>query len=148
MPARRAAGKRSRSPSPSFDNPLRWGGGNSRPRRTLYLGSVIVKQFKGPAKNQKAILDTFQEEGWPTRIDDPLPHIPDQDPKERLHDTIKSLNRHQVHRLLVFEGDGTGEGVQWRQVDQTFTRASPELLLICQSTVRIIGSSMAQKCCY
>src|SRR5207248_6678580 len=29
-------------------------------RRTLYLGSVIVKQFKGPAKNQKAILDTFQ----------------------------------------------------------------------------------------
>src|SRR2546423_13929783 len=37
MPARRAAGKRSRSPSPSFDTPLRWGGGNSRPRRVVLV---------------------------------------------------------------------------------------------------------------
>jgi hypothetical protein len=26
--------------------------------------------------------------------------------------------------LLVFEGDGTGEGVQWRQTDQSFTKGS------------------------
>src|SRR6267143_1893 len=37
MPVRRAAGKRSRSPSPPFDNPPLWGGGNSRPRRVVLV---------------------------------------------------------------------------------------------------------------
>jgi hypothetical protein len=28
-----------------------------------------VKRFRGPAKNQTLILDAFQEEGWPGRIE-------------------------------------------------------------------------------
>jgi hypothetical protein len=36
------------------------------------------------------------------------------DPKVRLHDTIKALNRHQVFEVLRFLGDGTGRGIAWR----------------------------------
>jgi hypothetical protein len=82
-------------------------------RQELRLGRLIVKQFKVPAPNQAMILTAFQEEEWPTRIDDPIPPNPDQDPKRRLHDTINTLNRHQKHRLVHFLGDGTGEGVRW-----------------------------------
>jgi hypothetical protein len=101
-----------RSGKPSMANP------NSTPkwdleRRELRVGSHIVKQFKTPAANQERILAAFEEEGWPARIDDPLPPQIDQDPKRRLHDTINSLNRNQKRRLIRFMGDGTGEGIRW-----------------------------------
>jgi hypothetical protein len=79
----------------------------------LTVGPVLVKRFKWPAVNQETLLSAFQEEGWPPRIDDPLPPQPEQDSKRRLHDTIKSLNRNQRQRLLRFKGDGTGEGARW-----------------------------------
>jgi hypothetical protein len=82
-------------------------------RRALLVGPKIVKQFRLPSPNQVAILSAFQEEDWPNRIDDPLPPRPEVDPKRRLHDTIKSLNRYHKSRLLRFSGDGTGEGVTW-----------------------------------
>jgi hypothetical protein len=83
---------------------------------TLYLGSQIVKRFKRPSPNQELILATFEEEGWPDRIDDPLPQVNGIDPKRRLHDSIKWLNRNQTTRLLQFSGDGSGEGVRWQAV--------------------------------
>jgi hypothetical protein len=84
-----------------------------RDRQELRLGGVLVKQFKVPAPNQEVVLAAFHEEGWPVRIDDPLPGHPDQDPKRRLHETITSLNRKQRHRLIHFMGDGSGQGVLW-----------------------------------
>ena len=84
-----------------------------RDRRELRLGDRVVKQFKVPAPNQETILAAFEEEGWPYRIDDPLPPHMDQDPKRRLHDTINKLNRHQRHTLVHFRGDGTGRGICW-----------------------------------
>lgn len=84
-------------------------------RRVLTLNGLIVKQFKWAAVNQEAILAVFQEEGWPSRIDDPLPPESDQDTKRRLSDTIKCLNRKQTNRLIRFHGDGSGEGVIWEQ---------------------------------
>lgn len=55
----------------------------------------------------------FEEEGWPPRIDDPLPPLAQLDPRRRLHDTIKALNRKQKRALLRFMGDGSGEGIRW-----------------------------------
>lgn len=95
-----------------------------RDRQELRLGDVVVKQFKVPAPNQERILATFEEEGWPVRIDDPLPPANDQDPKARLHDTIVSLNRNQKRPLLRFYGDGTGQGVRWGIVVVPKTPAS------------------------
>jgi hypothetical protein len=81
-------------------------------RRHLWLGPVLVKQFRQPAKNQETILAAFQEECWPPRIDDPLPGGDNQDAQDRLHDTIKRLNRQTV-RLIRFLSDGTGQGILW-----------------------------------
>ena len=85
-------------------------------RQELRLGDAIVKQFKVPAANQERILAAFDEEGWPVRIDDPLPPNSDQNPKRRLHDTINSLNRNQKQNLLRFTGDGSGQGIRWELV--------------------------------
>jgi len=82
-------------------------------RRELRLGDKIIKVFKLPSPMQEAILMAFEEEGWPPRIEDPLPGHPDLLPKRRLHDTIKSLNRNQKNSLIRFMGDGTGEGIRW-----------------------------------
>jgi hypothetical protein len=88
-------------------------------RRTLHIGSQIVKRFRLPAANQEAVLSAFQEEGWPHRIDDPLQPCGDLSAKERLHFTIKRLNQHQRQRLIRFSGDGTGEGVCWEHIAAT-----------------------------
>jgi hypothetical protein len=87
-----------------------------RDRQELRVGSFVVKQFKVPAVNQERLLAAFEEEGWPVRIDDPLPPQKDQDPKRRLHDTINSLNRKQRYPLIRFLGDGTGQGVRWQLI--------------------------------
>ncbi len=82
-------------------------------RRQLRVGSEVVKEFKLPSPNQETVLTAFEEEGWPPRIDDPLPPLPQLDPRRRLHDTIKALNRKQRHLLVRFMGDGSGEGIRW-----------------------------------
>ncbi len=81
--------------------------------RELCWGNYLIKQFRLPAVNQETVLAALEEEGWPLRIDDPLPQTPDIDPKVRLHDTIKALNRHQRRRLIRFRGDGSGSGIRW-----------------------------------
>ena len=85
------------------------------------MGDVIVKQFKVPANNQHRVLTAFEEEGWPERVDDPLPPRDGVDPKRRLHDTINSLNRHQRNALIRFFGNGTGDGVLWQSVESLKT---------------------------
>ncbi len=86
-------------------------------RRELRINGIIVKRFKWTAVNQEAVLAAFDEEGWPSRIDDPLRPHPEHDSKRRLSDTIKCLNRKQTNRLIHFRGDGTGEGVVWEIVE-------------------------------
>ncbi len=86
-------------------------------RRELRLGSVIVKKFRCRAANQESVLAAFQEDGWPARIDDPLSPVENIEPKRRLADTVKCLNRKQAKPLLKFAGDGTGEGVTWRKLE-------------------------------
>ena len=88
---------------PSWDNQ----------RRILRVGERIVKQYRVPSLCQQAILDAFEEEGWPPAIDDPLPPQFDQDPKRRLRDTVKSLNTSQTNALLRFRSDGSGCRVLW-----------------------------------
>jgi len=83
-------------------------------RRELLFEARLIKQFKVPAYNQQAILAAFDEEGWPIRIDDPLPPKEGKCPKERLHQAIKNLNRNQKEQLIRFAGDGSGTGVCWQ----------------------------------
>ena len=85
-------------------------------RHELRLGKTLVKRFKQPSPSQEAILQAFQEEGWPDRVDDPLPPDPEIEPQRRLSDVVKRLNRSQQNFLLRFMGDGTGEAVLWKLV--------------------------------
>jgi hypothetical protein len=87
-----------------------------RERRELVVGGQLVKRFRVPAASQERVLDAFEEEGWPQRIDDPLPLTANIDARARLHDAIKNLNRHHVHRLIVFQGDGRGVGICWKRI--------------------------------
>jgi hypothetical protein len=89
-------------------------------RQELLLGRQVVKQFKVPAPNQEIVLSAFEEEGWPPRMDDPIPPHHEIDPKRRLHDTINSLNHCQKTALLRFLGDGSGKGIRW-EIDNDLT---------------------------
>jgi hypothetical protein len=88
----------------------RWDGHELR-----FLG-VLVKRFKKTAPNQEALLDEFESRRWPRQVEDPLPHIEDVSPVDRLHDAIKRLNRSLDVPLLHFGGNGKGTGVYWRSV--------------------------------
>lgn len=94
--------------------------------RQLCINGKTVKRYKWHAINQETILAAFQEEEWPLRIDDPLPPQPQQDPKRRLSDTIKCLNRKQANNLIHFRGDGTGEGVTWELIEQNGSNGKHE----------------------
>ena len=97
-----------------------------RDRKELRIGNFVVKRFRWPAENQERVLNAFQEEGWPSRIDDPIVPHANICPKRRLHDTLKCLNRKQDNEIIKFRGDGTGQGVlleiNWKAIngDQAF----------------------------
>lgn len=101
-------------------------------KREFSYGGKLLKRFRRSAPNQERLLAAFEESGWPQRIDDPLPVDAEIVPAQRLHDTIKQLNRTLVEPLLHFHGDGTGRGVCWRPTRtarriRKKTRISPNL---------------------
>jgi len=87
-----------------------------REAREFWLGDVLIKRFRRPAPLQHLILSSFQELGWPRRIDDPLPKQIGLDRKLRLRDTIKRLNSNQRNRLIRFRGGGRGLGITWEVI--------------------------------
>src|SRR5262249_40324421 len=90
----------------------------NRDMHELRVRGQLVKNLKQPAPDQDAILSSFEELGWPRRIDDPLPRKPSgQDPKLRLRDAIKRLNQRQNPHLVHFRGDGRGQGIIWEIAD-------------------------------
>lgn len=88
-------------------------------RRELIVASTVVKRFRQVSPNQTTVLAAFEEEGWPDRIDDPLPQDEEIEPKERLRAAIRSLNNHQRPRRVLFFADGTGSGVCWRFLQES-----------------------------
>jgi len=87
-------------------------------RRELRVGEWLVKRFRVPAGNQELVLSAFEEECWPTYIDDPLPMKAEIVPKQRLHNVINRLNSGQLVPILRFQGNGNGEGVGWHMLPQ------------------------------
>jgi hypothetical protein len=97
--------------------------------RMLWLGSTLIKRFTVPATNQELVLAAFDQHGWPSCIDDPLPPSPAINPKRRLHDTINRLNRGHQRRLVRFSGSGNGLAIRWARVSraqQIATKPAPQ----------------------
>ena len=92
----------------------------------LWLGDVLVKQFRSPGPHQVAILNAFQEQGWARkRTWDPIPRghgESAEDAKRRLHNTIKNLNRGLKPGTIRFHGNGTGQGIYWDYDDRIVQR--------------------------
>ncbi len=82
-------------------------------RRELRVGTQLAKRFQQPAPCQEQVLAAFQEQNWPERMDDPLPHATGINPKDRLHDTVKNLNRFQANSFIHFFCCNNGRGVGW-----------------------------------
>jgi hypothetical protein len=96
--------------SPRSKNP-RW----DPAARTLWLGSKLIKHLTVPAANQELILAAFEEQHWPSCIDNPLPPANGIDAKRQLHDTINRLNHSHKRPLIRFTGNGKGLGICWRR---------------------------------
>lgn len=75
----------------------------------VFRGAIVKRITKLlQAKHAIQVLDVFQLEGWPNRIDDPLPGGADRD---RLKNVLKGLNAGLG--VIRFERDGTGKGIRW-----------------------------------
>lgn len=81
------------------------------------------KTYRDDAEWQTTILQCFQEIGWASRIDDPLPGIAmkSQERKEsaridRLRNTVKNLNKSVKGWGIRFGLDGTKTGIFWEVV--------------------------------
>jgi hypothetical protein len=86
--------------------------------RELRYRGRLVKRFRRAAPNQEGVLNTFEELGWPARVDDPLPPERGTDPAERLRETVKSLNRGQQGPLLLFRIEPDQRGVRWAALEE------------------------------
>ena len=82
-------------------------------RYTLALDGEVIKQIHRPnqAWKQLRILKVFEEEGWTSRIDDPLPRTGRESDLRQLGEAVRSLNR-RLQRI-AFRRDGSGEGIRW-----------------------------------
>lgn len=103
------------------------GGGKenvSKPRwlkdkRELWFEGKIVRRIRNStrAKNIVAILDTFEECGWPPQIDDPVTAGGDSSQRRR---TIESLNKAMKRIHFSCVGDGLSFG--WEILKQRTRR--------------------------
>lgn len=75
----------------------------------LRFDGVVVRRVTGlkRSSNMVRVLDAFEEDGWPPRIDSPLLKSDSQ----TLHNTLHQLRDGLL--AITFEADGTGEGICW-----------------------------------
>lgn len=76
----------------------------------IFNGEKIIK-YRQRATNQMAVLESFEELGWPAEIDSPLRRSDNVDTAEQVQETVKSLNRKQTS--IRFSTNGRGTGFHW-----------------------------------
>jgi hypothetical protein len=85
----------------------RWDG----ERRELYFGNNLCKEYRVRAPNQISILEAFENDGWPKRIDDPISSGADNATRQRTSDAVRALN---INDYIRFELAGDREGILWK----------------------------------
>jgi hypothetical protein len=79
----------------------------------LLVGNEVVKTLATQAKNQRAILDRFQAEGWPISTCDPLPMHHQRNPQQ-VTDTVKDLND-RLSKMVFHAKDGSIVWWDWKK---------------------------------
>jgi hypothetical protein len=83
----------------------------------LWLGAVVVKRVRPDAVLQRQVLRQFQLQGWRDEVDDPLPIRGCRDPKARVRETVRALNRGQHGPVrVVFHATQALLGYRWELV--------------------------------
>lgn len=79
----------------------------------LWFGNAVIRRIGRPqqAKNIVLILDSFESDGWPRRIDDPITAGGDSSTRRR---AIESLNKGL--KAIRFSCAGDGEGFCWEEI--------------------------------
>lgn len=75
----------------------------------LSFRGQVVRSYSPRGTNCLPVLIAFEEEGWPRRINDPLPVGKNA---QRLSNTIRALNKKL--RAIEFYAGGDGESFGWR----------------------------------
>ena len=92
-------------------------------KRELWYGGQVILRLKNRAENQHAILNTFQNQGWPTRVEVRLPNGTSENSENtRLNDARTKLNKKLQQGTIRFAGDHSGAGCTWSRVP----KKSPE----------------------
>ena len=126
------------------------GGGTenvSKPRwlkekRELWFEGKIVRQIRNAsrAKNIIAILDAFEDSGWPTQIDDPVTSGGDSSQRRR---TIESLNKDL--KRVRFSCAGDGESFRWEILPQRSRRKTAKKIAGTKTAGRAASPSAAKR---
>ena len=121
-----------------------WNRETGEPR---FNGAVVKKVRIAVAGNSVKVLDVFQEEGWPSRIDDTLDPFNDQ---QRLDENIKRLNenletirfRAEVERGKGFAGSSP-PGTARRKSEIPLNARNRHGTVIRQVALRLLSSVVA-----
>jgi len=91
-------------------------------RRRLFLGAVLLKEFRQPAPDQTAVLDAFQRRQWSTQyltnLLAPERGAGRKKDRRRLMDTVKNLNRGLPAGTIRLRSKG-GLGVWWEHAERS-----------------------------
>jgi hypothetical protein len=79
-------------------------------RRILWYGENICKKYRQQADNQIAIIEEFEKQGWPPRINDPLGTGPANVTRQQTSDAVRALNK---NKYIAFQLGGDRKGVLW-----------------------------------
>jgi hypothetical protein len=77
----------------------------------LSFNGRTIRRFSPRATNARPVLSAFQEQGWPVRIDDPLPRGGNS---RRLRETVRTLNGKT--EAIKFFSDGKSSGFRWQEL--------------------------------
>ncbi|WP_168565941.1 hypothetical protein [Crateriforma spongiae] len=79
----------------------------------LTFAGVLVKRYRQPAETQKCVLRAFQSQQWSKQIENPLPDEGFVDRVDQLYETVRSLNRCRIVKLIRFETIESPHFIGW-----------------------------------
>jgi hypothetical protein len=85
-------------------------------RRELHFNGRVIRKIRRYTKSHlDLVMESFQEMGWPCRIDDPTPPMPNQVESEKRYEIVKSLNKGLTAIAFFTDGKKFGWRVQPRE---------------------------------
>jgi len=92
--------------------------------RELWFAGQLIKDIKGSAEMQTAVLAAFEKQQWKRCIANPFIWRCETDQRKRLLNATQRLNGGQITQLLKFHVNGGGTHVGWEDLRHIATAES------------------------